>query len=302
MKEYERALIDCVSTRHQLITRDVARTVGISDSQWLRLVNSDTLIQLVPGVYHHYGSQLTWEARIRGTSRWLGREAAVAGLSAARWWGLDGFDDERVEFLVPRARRSVPNWVTVHTTKLWWRQDLATYREVRVTSPTRTIIDLAAMHAPARRIEAAIDSAMRRRLTSTAHLASRSAAIMARRTVGSSVLREVLLDSGGESCLERRFLRLVREWGLPKPSCQVIFKAGARTAARVDFLFEGSGLVVEVSGRLGHSSDADRRRDARRRNHLQSQGLRVLEFLTADVIDDPDYVLTTLTTELGVAA
>lgn len=53
-------------------------------------------------------------------------------------------------------------------------------------------------------------------------------------------------------------------------------------------------VVVEVSGRLGHSSDRERQKDARRRNELQEMGTKVLEFTTADVIDDPGYVLRTL--------
>ena len=72
----------------------------------------------------------------------------------------------------------------------------------------------------------------------------------------------------------------------------MVFRSDSRVAARVDFLF-GQRLVVEVSGRLGHTSDRDRQRDARRRNDLQQRGIVVLEFTTADVIDDPPYVLAT---------
>ena len=113
-------------------------------------------------------------------------------------------------------------------------------------------------------------------------------------------MRELLLDSGGESHLERRFLRLLRELGLPRPNCQVVFRRDNRTVARVDFQFPGTNVVVEVSGRLGHTSDSDRQRDARRRNALQQSGMEVLEFTTADVIDGKDYVFETLTTSLPV--
>ena len=109
-----------------------------------------------------------------------------------------------------------------------------------------------------------------------------------------------LLDSGGESYLERRFLRLLRVNGLPRPECQVVFRRGGTTAARVDFRFPGRSVVVEVSGRLGHTSDRDLQRHARRRNALVHAGWQVLEFTTADVIDTPDYVLATLTSALLV--
>ncbi|CAB4986230.1 MAG: DUF559 domain-containing protein [Actinobacteria bacterium] len=73
-----------------------------------------------------------------------------------------------------------------------------------------------------------------------------------------------------------------------------MFRANGTTVARVDFRFPGTNVIVEVSGRLGHSSDSDRRKDARRRNHLQQAGQIVLEFTTADVIETPDHVLQVL--------
>ena len=98
-----------------------------------------------------------------------------------------------------------------------------------------------------------------------------------------------MLDAGGESALERRFLRLMRSSGLPRPHTQVAYERETGRAMRVDFQFV-NGLVVEVSGRLGHTSDRDRQKDARRRNALQAQGLPMLEFTSADVVDDPGYV------------
>jgi very-short-patch-repair endonuclease len=53
---------------------------------------------------------------------------------------------------------------------------------------------------------------------------------------------------------------------------------------------------VEVTGRLGHTSDRDRQKDARRRNALQQLGKEVIEFTTVDVVSSPGYVLSTLAT------
>lgn len=108
----------------------------------------------------------------------------------------------------------------------------------------------------------------------------------------------LILDTGGDSYLERRFLGLVRHAGLPRPSCQVVHRADGKRIARVDFQFPGTNVIVEVSGRLGHVSDRDRQRDARRRNALQQSGHIVLEFTTADVMDAQDYVIDTLVEQL----
>jgi very-short-patch-repair endonuclease len=94
--------------------------------------------------------------------------------------------------------------------------------------------------------------------------------------------------------LERRFLELVREAGLARPRTQVVFRAGGRHVARVDFLFDASDVVVEVSGQKGHASPSDRLRDAQRRNELQDLGLRVYEYTYDEVVNQPAFVRNTL--------
>lgn len=231
---------------------------------------------------------------------WLGSPAALAGSAAARWWGLDGFEDcDDVEFVVPHGRRS-KGGPAIHFVREWARKDFLVRAGVSITTVTRTIIDLAAQGVCARRLEQAIDSGARNRWTSVPTLTGRMAELARPGRKGIPELRELLLDSGGESVLERRFLRLLRATGIGRPQTQVTFRAHTTRAIRVDFLFAREGVVVEVSGRVGHASDADRRKDARRRNDLIQRGLVVLEFTTADVIDDPDYVVVTLRKSLGM--
>ena len=153
------------------------------------------------------------------------------------------------EFLVPRSRRSIPNWMTIHTTTRWDRRDIINHDGVRTCSATRAIIDLATQTRSARDLERAIDSAIRLRQTALSRLQMRLRGLSGHGRHGCRLLRELLLDSGGESFLERRFLKVVRESGLPRPECQVVFRADGITVARVDFRFPGTNVVVEVSGR-----------------------------------------------------
>jgi len=251
-------------------------------------------------VWAHAATEVTWEMRIRAGLLWLGRDAAISGETSGRWLGLDGCTADAVEFLTPRARRSKDPRFELHTTSIWVPADITQHRGVRCTTATRTILDLAGRNLRAHRIEDAIDSAVRLRRTSLTQLTARINEPGLSHRRGVTLLRELLLDSGGESLLERRFLRLMRTTGLPRPTCQVMHRAGRGTAARVDFQFPGTQVVVEVSGRLGHTSNSDRRRDAHRRNLLQLGGLQVVEFTTADVIDDPSYVLSTVGEALDV--
>ncbi|HZB40908.1 MAG TPA: DUF559 domain-containing protein [Ilumatobacter sp.] len=78
------------------------------------------------------------------------------------------------------------------------------------------------------------------------------------------------------------------------PETQVVHERDGQFVARVDFLFPHHGIVVEVSGGRGHSTAADRAKDARRRNELQDLGRLVLEFTYEDVMERESYVVRTL--------
>ncbi len=279
--------------KHYVVEYEDVKASGLTSRQFAHRVASGEWIPVMPSVWRHVATPESWGLRVRSGALWLGPNAALAGRAAAAWWGLDGFEQSVVEFVVPYARRWASG-VTVRLTRHWSKKDLLRKDGVRVTSATRTIIDLAGQGASAHELERAIDSAVRMRLTSIPTLTSRMAQLAKSGRVGIPFLRELLLDSGGESVLERRFLRVVREAGLPRPLTQITFKGRTTRAIRVDFLYESQRVVVEVSGRVGHASDADRRKDARRRNDLQHRGYAVIEFTTADVMTDPVYVVESL--------
>jgi len=118
---------------------------------------------------------------------------------------------------------------------------------------------------------------------------------------GGRRLLDALVDTGGESRLERWFLRLVRQAGLPRPILQKIFRDGTRTIARVDAFFPG-GLVVEVAGHGMHSSRRQIQSDAQRQTELTLSGVRWITFTFTDVRDRPAWVIARLVEALRMAA
>ena len=297
----EQRLIHLAATHGGLATRRLANTAGLSDAQWRRLVDAEWWLPVAPGWYRHAATPLTFEMQVRAGAAWLGRRGGLDGTSALRWWGVDVPEPNRVEFLVPRGLRSIPKWMTVHTTERWDPNELVRHRGVPLLVATRALITMAGGQFTARQVENAIDSSIRLRRTAMTRLRSRFNDLAGAGTPGTRLLRELLLDSGGESLLERRFLRIVRQEGLPRPRCQVVKSRRGERVVRVDFAFD-AGFVVEVTGRLGHTSDRHRQSDARRRNRVQLGDEPVYEFTTADVVDDPKYVIRTLRQALRVAA
>jgi very-short-patch-repair endonuclease len=256
------------------------------------MVDAGLWVPITPVHFRHAATPLTFEMQVRARSEWLGRAAALFGTSALYWLGVEVAEPAVAEFLVPRARRSMAVVPGVRSTSRWDERDVIRHRGVRTSTAARAIIDMAIDERRATNVENAIDSSIRLRRTALSQIQSRLSRLSGQGRHGCPLLRELLLDSGGESKLERRFLRLVRLAGFTRPRCQVVVSPRSGRTIRVDFLFEQ--VVVEVSGRLGHTSDRERQKDARRRNELQERGFKVIEFTTADVIDDPDYVVEQL--------
>lgn len=211
--------------------------------------------------------------------------------AAACLHGFDRSDRTAVEFTIERNRvRPRIGW-TVHTTKFLEPLDTVEVDGFRATSPTRTVLDLALARSSKKRVEAAFDSAVRLGLSHPTVLEERLGTLRGSGRWGVAMIERILPDSGGHSPLERSFLRIVREAGCPRPTTQAIQRsATGRHVARVDFLFEQQRLIVEVSGRLGHVSDSERARDARRRNELQDLGFVVIEYTSTQIWEQTEWV------------
>lgn len=295
--------------------------LGFSPSEINGLRARRIVTSMAPGVFRAAGLPMSWLTEVASAALFLRGRATASLATAARLHGLPSFEhDPTIEFSCVPESRGVGGRITVHSTRRldpvdqtacvlpeWGSSPvprnlvhLNVLRTVVVTTPTRTIIDLA-RRLPVPALSRLVDSSVSLRKTTRQALIERVDSLRDSGVRGVRRMDQVLTDAGVESWLERKFLELLREGGLPRPSCQVVFKDGSRTIARVDFLFDGTNVVVEVSGRRGHVTDAERQKDARRRNELQRKGFVVLEFTTDDVVRDPTYVLRSVRAALRSA-
>jgi very-short-patch-repair endonuclease len=289
---------DLAARQHGVVTVAQLAELGVR-RRWVdNLVRRGVLRRVGSGVYVIAGSEPTPRQQLTAGLFALGEESWVSHEAAAALHGLDRHKAGAVEFTVLRAGRGRKVPYTVHTTRSLGPLDRVTVDGLRCLSATRTIIDLAHARIPAVRLEAMIDSAVRLGLTAPLVLQKRLGELRGPGRWGARLLDRLLLDSGGHTLLERRFLTLVREQGLPAPRTQVIHRRDGNTVARVDFLFDAVGVVVEVTGSKGHSSSRERAHDAQRRNELQDIGRKVYEYTWDDVTGRPAYVRTTLTRRL----
>ena len=175
----------------------------------------------------------------------------------------------------------------MHSLASFGRVETTRFQGIPVTTPARTLLDLAGV-APSRDLERALAEAERR------HLASRSglAALLGRYTrrpgvrVLSALVEAHERPAFTRSEAEDRLLRLLRKAKLPASDVNVRLEG-----FEVDFLWRDAGLVVEVDGYAFHSDRAafedDRRRDAK----LAARGLTVIRVTWRQLADEPEAVV-----------
>lgn len=281
-----------------LVTDIDIRALNLTRHQREMLFASGWLTKVAPGVHHVAGAPPTHRMNLRLGLLSLGELSWVSYEAAAALHRFDRSTPDAVEFTTLRHARRRPRPFLVHTSQWMPLIDRVTVDGFRATSATRTIIDLAHRRAPRQRVAAAIDSAVRLGLSSPHAIERRLVTLRGSGRWGCRLIEDLVIDSGGHSPLERRFLQLVRRAGFPRPETQVIHRKGSRHVARVDFYFATANVVVEVTGSHGHSSPSERSRDAQRRNELQDLGMSVFEYTSPQVFKQPDLVIRTLTNRL----
>ncbi len=227
-----------------------------------------------------------------GVLAW-GEGAAISHRAAAAVRRFVGFEEGHLELTVPRTRRRAgPGIVHRHALS---RADVTTVDGIPVTTPARTLIDLASV-APREAVEEAMDDAMLRGLVSLPYLRRRLAAI-ARRGRPGVVAMGRLLDSRDpsmavpESVFERRLLRTLLGAGHPAPVPQYEVRMGDRLIAVLDYAYPEARLAIDADGHRWHSGRVRWDRDRTRRNRLTLLGWRIIHVTWTDLTSHPATVI-----------
>jgi very-short-patch-repair endonuclease len=175
----------------------------------------------------------------------------------------------------------------VHRSTTFVSGESTTHRGIRVTTPARTILDLASVLGP-RPLERAIDEAERLSLSDQRDLEALAAAH--RGEPGAGVLRRVLRSHTigstlTRSELEERFLRLCSDRQLPQP----LVNAPLHDLT-VDFLWADARVVAELDGRGSHDTRRAFQDDRDRDSLLAAHRYVTLRFTWWDVTQRPAVV------------
>lgn len=283
-----------------LLTRNDARTLGVSSDGLRRRVSKGTLVRLHPDVYAAPTSAGHPLVLIRATVLAAG-EGAVASYGSAAW--LWGWVERPGRVEVTIGHRGGPRLagVTLHRSRAC--PSGVRRRGVACTDAMTTLIDCAATGG-----EGSTDGMLDRALAA-GHVAlprvwPAVAAARGRGRRGPARLAECLRRRGlvggpAPSVLESRMARLLASSGLPAPRAEC--RWGPDGEYRLDFTFPGR-VAVEVDGYAWHSSPEQMRRDRQRRNALARAGWTVLVYTWVDVTRAGEQVVAEIAAALAGGA
>jgi hypothetical protein len=295
-----RSLAALAQTQDGVLSRSQVVSLGITKQQLQRWVDRDLIERVGRRSLAYPGTPRTWRFLLRSALFDSGSAAVLSHRTAAHLHHFDGFEEGPIELTVPRENRARAISGVLHSTSRLLLIDRSKVDGVwPCTSPARTIIDLA-QTCSREEVENAVDSALRLGACSSAFLGKRLDHLRHTGLHGVTMLDSILVDSGGANRLERRFLVLCRENGLPRPACQVVHRRTGQPVMRVDFDFAPFALIVEVEGNVAHSSPRQRQRDAERRRHLISLGRVVTSFTFEDVFHRPATVINDVRSHLQI--
>jgi hypothetical protein len=244
----------------------------------------------------HRGVYAVGHRALRHEAWWMaavlaaGLGATLSYRSAAQLWGIRSSSRARIDISVPRHRRSTPR-LEVHVVVMQ-PDEVTMERGIPVTTPARTLLDLAAV-VSTQHVKAAFDEAEVRRLTSPTSLDALVRRYRGRR--GTRAIDHVLDEHrrNGQtvptSLLERRFLALVAAHDLPRPQINPDSGQG-----ELDARWPEHRLIVECDGFATHGTRKAFEEDRAKDRALQVAGWRVVRITWRQLTADRDTIAAQL--------
>jgi very-short-patch-repair endonuclease len=294
----DRVIAALAARQRGVVSREQLLAAGIDGGAIKRRVRALRLHPMHRGVYlvgHSVGAH---GAREMAAVLACGEGAIVSHRSAAHQWQLLPYPANPPPIDITLAGRDagVRTGIRAHRVRTIDPCDIRTLDRIPITTPARTLLDLATVLRPYS-LERAIAEAQVRRLVRKRDLLDQLERNPGR--PGTRALRRLLDLDGGpaftRSEAERRMLRLVRAAELPIP--RVNSRLGRY---EVDFLWHEQRLVVEVDSFRFHSPRARFERDRARDAALAAAGYTVIRVTWRQLVDATEAVAARVAAALAV--
>ena len=290
-RSLDQLIAELADIQHGVIDRWQLRELGLTDDAIQHRIRTGRLHRIAPNVYAVGHRTLDLHAvRLRAV-RTFRDDAFLSHRSAGAVWDM-AWDTATTTHVSVMHRRGLAQreGIRLHRPRTLLPEDVTTHRGVPVTTPARTIFDIAATESPWL-AERAIEDAENGRIFDL----KRVETLLARNIPGARTVAALLetVDPDQQtqlrSTLEAAFLMLSRQHGLERPRWNERVEGW-----RVDAHWPHQRLVVELDSAGFHLSRAAFERDRRQDVDLQSKGWRVLRFTYLRVKREPEVVIATV--------
>ena len=279
------------SRSHGIVTRVELLGAGVTAREIERRQERGYLIVEFRGVYRVGHRAPSLEARYLAAVKACGEGAVLSGPAAAYLYGLIT-GPPPIPYVTGPRERHVEGVITKRSRQV----EAAVHRGIPVTSVAGTLVDLAEV-LPLRDLARACHEAGVKYGTTPGHVEE----VLARRptSAGAGKLRRLLHGDVQvtASALERRFLKLLAEHGLPLPVTNR--PAGS---FRVDCRWPELRLSVELDSYRYHNSRHAWERDRRREREARTRGDEFRRYTYGDVYENPRPMLHDLRSLLAKCA
>jgi very-short-patch-repair endonuclease len=292
MQEADRVATELALAQHGAFARWqlLPRGVGINAIKH-RLRNGDWL-QFTPGVYGLTSARATYERRLWVGWLAVGPDALVSHEAAAQLHRVPKVVRNRVVLINAHGWHHRLPGIFVHQLDDVLSDHRTAIDGLPVTTPARTVVDLAAVVLPERLLQIVEDS-NHLRIASYLEIGACMTSVARRGKPGMRRLARTLdrltnTQAKTMSVLERKLFELIDAAGLPRPRSQFPHPGRLFTNGCVDAAYVDAKLVIEVDGRAWHSRIADIKRDRDRDADAARHGWQTLRLLYENVVDDPE--------------
>ena len=269
----EAAIRALVVRQHGVVARMQLIDLGLTGRAIEHRLETGRIEAVHRSVYAWSRTLLSFEGRCMAAVLAVGPDAVVSHQSAAALWGIRPGRGDPIHVTAPRKIKRREG-IATHTAPLA-PDERCENRGIPLTSPARTIFDMAAILKP-QPLGRAIREADFLRLSGGPSLAVLSERYPGR--AGAPAIRATLDRGPGPPTrneLEEMFLALIEDEGLPRPEVNAVIEL-ANSHPEPDFVWRAERLVVELDGYQSHGTRHAFEDDRERDRLLQAAGWRVV--------------------------
>lgn len=293
------SIVALATRQHGAVAREQILSLGVSRRVVSRALADGLLLSAHRGVYWVGPPGETVHAQAMAAVLAVGDGATVCRHSAAYLYAAlrCPTPPPPVSLLVPGRSGASRAGISVHRVAAIHRRDRRLLGPIPITSPARTLLDLAACATDAE-FEEAFDEMCFRRLIRPAQLdelLGRSAGARGVRKLRSLAMAEQAGERNRREA-EKRMAALIRAAGLPpaQPNARV-------GQFVVDFLWPEQRVAVEIDGFATHGRRAAFESDRARDGDLQLLGIRVVRVTWRQLRNEPQAVVARVSAALAAS-